>query len=231
MHHIKISHLSYSYIVAKIEIKDVLETLSRERPIFHSEMDFQFALAWKIKSLYPEVEVRLEKPLMGAINSTEHIDIFLINSEINIGIELKYIKAGFSVQMGRDSYTMKTHGANDIRCFDVLKDIQRLENFKKNKDISAGYSIVLTNVVSLWKPKRSKKENFYDEFRIYDGRIAKGTINWKPGTGEGTKKYHPGPIKLAGKYTFNWVDYSVVGLSVPPESIKRNLFRYVIVKI
>lgn len=35
----------------EIDAGIVLEHLSKERPIFHSEYDFQFAFAWKIKSM------------------------------------------------------------------------------------------------------------------------------------------------------------------------------------
>lgn len=72
--------------MTRIEIKDVLEKLSKERPIFHSEKDFQFSLAWKIKSLYPEVAVRLEKPMCRDTDKNEHIDIFLKDEVNDIGI-------------------------------------------------------------------------------------------------------------------------------------------------
>lgn len=215
----------------KIEIEKVLEILSKERPIFHSEKDFQFSLAWKIKSLYPEVAVRLEKPLHRNTDSTEHIDIFLREGAIDIGMELKYITASLIARISEEFFFLKTHAAQDLRCYDVLKDIQRLENYTENEDISIGYSIVLTNVESLWKPKRGEKENYYDEFRIYEGRTVKGKMDWKPETSEGTKKGRTAPINLTGEYSFNWVDYSEVKPIQGSESISKNLFKYVIARI
>ena len=44
-----------------IEIIDVSNELSKERPVFHSEADFQHALAWKICEKYHELNIRLEK--------------------------------------------------------------------------------------------------------------------------------------------------------------------------
>ena len=37
-----------------------IESLFPDFPIFCSEADFQFSLAWRIKELYPEVDVKLE---------------------------------------------------------------------------------------------------------------------------------------------------------------------------
>lgn len=37
-----------------------MHRLSLWRPIFHSEADFQFSLAWIIKEIYPNCEIRLE---------------------------------------------------------------------------------------------------------------------------------------------------------------------------
>jgi len=49
----------------KNEIKEVMNRLRKDRPIFHSEDDFKFSLAWAIKEKYEEkkenVEIRLEK--------------------------------------------------------------------------------------------------------------------------------------------------------------------------
>ena len=43
----------------KLDIHEILHQLSRCRPIFHSEADFQFSLAWIIKEQYPNCDIRL----------------------------------------------------------------------------------------------------------------------------------------------------------------------------
>jgi len=48
----------------QFNIEKVLVSLSRDRPVFHSEKDFQFALAWKIHEMYPRAQVRLEKSVV-----------------------------------------------------------------------------------------------------------------------------------------------------------------------
>ena len=43
-----------------LDINEILNLLSKWRPIFHSEADFQFSLAWMIKEQYPNCDIRLE---------------------------------------------------------------------------------------------------------------------------------------------------------------------------
>ncbi len=74
-------------------IEDVMTELSDHRDIFTSEADFQFALAWEIKQLYPEYTIRLEETL--DIGDDEHhfihVDITIHNEDDKIiPIELKY---------------------------------------------------------------------------------------------------------------------------------------------
>ncbi len=86
---------------------NVIESLQGKRPIFHSEADFQFSLAWEIKLLYKDkaYEVYLEKPLRNANKEPEkdknsnnsYLDIFVQENGNKIGIELKYLTAELAV--------------------------------------------------------------------------------------------------------------------------------------
>lgn len=62
-----------------------INSLSARRPIYHSESDLQFALAWELKESLPNIEIRLEKPF-----KKQYIDIIYTNANETIGIELKY---------------------------------------------------------------------------------------------------------------------------------------------
>lgn len=68
------------------DLEKCLSSLKTKRPVFHSEADFQFALAWEIKELYPDIEIRLEYPI-NELNM--YIDIMLLNQDKAIPIELK----------------------------------------------------------------------------------------------------------------------------------------------
>jgi len=102
------------------EIREVMKKLSKDRPIFHSEDDFKFSLAWAIKEKYEgkgeNLEIRLEKKLNGNSDyysflkekckgpsqnnkrdqnqKNERIDILIIangaKGKEKIGLELKY---------------------------------------------------------------------------------------------------------------------------------------------
>ena len=65
----------------------VIQKLSEKRKIFHSEADFQFAIAWEIKLLYNNAEVMLECPLNV---SSKAIDIVVNLDDHVYPIELKY---------------------------------------------------------------------------------------------------------------------------------------------
>jgi len=94
------------------EIKELMKKLSKKRPIFDSEDDFKFSLAWAIEEKYEEkgenIEIRLEKKMNNNKNASrreecnknnenQRIDIFIIvkneNNTQKIGIELKYFTA------------------------------------------------------------------------------------------------------------------------------------------
>lgn len=141
---------------------------------------------------------------------------------------MKFITAKLSATIDNELFSLKTHAATDLRCYDVLKDIQSLENYVRNKRISLGYSIVLTNVKSPWKAKKGEKENYYNDFRIYEELTAHGTMDWKPGVSKGTKKVRIDPIKLAGKYTSRWAKYKEAEQSKEDKSNGNNLFKYAI---
>ena len=74
----------------KKEINKLMKRLSKKRPVFDSEDDFKFSLAWLIKEKYKKkVEIRLEKKMNNSKdasgsnkgnknNKNQRIDIFII---------------------------------------------------------------------------------------------------------------------------------------------------------
>ena len=56
-----------------LDIYEIMHQLSIWRPIFHSEADFQFSLAWMIKEQYPNCDIRLE--FVPEFNPNLHLDI------------------------------------------------------------------------------------------------------------------------------------------------------------
>ena len=169
-------------MVLTLDIHEIIRQLSIWRPIFHSEADFQFSLAWLIKKKYPECEIRLEfVPEFKCIKT--------INEEI---------------------YVLKEHGAKDQGCYNYLKDIMRIEEFKdKTSKFIEGYTIKITSEMSYLKPP-TKVNCTYAEFSIEEGSIKTGCMNWDANTGKGTMRGMEAPIVLSGMYPINWKEYSKV---------------------
>ena len=109
------------------DIDKCLLSLSKKRPLFHSEADFQFALAWEIQLAYPQANVRFEYAPKDFSNM--HIDIVVFIDQHIIPIELKYKTAKLNAIYNSEMYNLKSHGAQDCGKYDCLKDLQRIEKF------------------------------------------------------------------------------------------------------
>ncbi len=208
-----------------INLRRVLTELSKERPIFHSEADFQFALAWKIKEEYSELNLLLEKPFKREERRRKHIDILVIDTFSNeeIPIELKYktlaLEEPFKDKIGTFDLTNQT--ARDQGRHGFLEDISRIEEYLVNSSSSIGFVILLTNDSNYWNEKTNKTDD--EEFKIFEGRKVSGRLDWRKGTSNGTKN-GKGAIILSGKYEMRWTNYSEL-------EDKKGIFRYLIIKV
>jgi len=59
----------------KMDLQVPLSRLKSNRKVFHSEADFQFALAWELQLQYPDAAIRLEYPPPN--DPTKYVDILL----------------------------------------------------------------------------------------------------------------------------------------------------------
>ncbi|HPM48103.1 MAG TPA: hypothetical protein PLW78_10240 [bacterium] len=194
----------------KFDLKKVLKSLSKKRPVFHSEADFQFALAWEIKEEYKSAEIRLEKRFETG-KKNNYFDIFFELDGKKYAIELKYKTAKLEDKLYDEEYNLKGQSAQDCGRYDFLKDVQRLEKLKESKKINQGFAIFLTNDHYYWSAGR--KENSVDaKFRINEDRkIEKdSTLEWTSDAADGTKKGRTDPIKLKKDYTCKWFKYSAL---------------------
>ena len=198
------------------EINKLVQECLNERGIFHSEADFQHSLAWKIhKEFGKKFKVRLEFPI-----GNKSIDLVLIDSSKNkIGIELKYKTKESSEEVNGEKYSLKSHGAQDIGRYDVIKDIERLEELIRENKIKLGFVIFLTNDLSyLNKCKGNARK-----FSLEEGREITGKLDWGKNTGEGTKKNREKTLKLKNNYKINWINSLTIS--------EKNIFKYFILEI
>lgn len=117
-----------------------IRTLAQVRPVFHSEADFQLAFAWHLQHQDPRASVRLEtRPRPGL-----HLDLLLQTAERRTAVELKYLTAAWTGEVGGEQFHLLAQGAQDIRAYDCVKDIERVEQFVAGA----------TGVSGLFRPER-----------------------------------------------------------------------------
>lgn len=207
----------------KMNVEDVLSKLSKDRPIFHSEGDFQFSLAHKIKKIIPEFNVRLEFPM-----SPGHLDIFLFSSEKAVLFELKYKPTELVYNMhNKEKFNLKQLRRIDYGFYGFIKDIYRLENFRLKieqnfKNVEC-YALILTNDKRFWQQTETK--GMYKEFLIYEGKKLSGVFNWANNITN--EYYHKRPsIILNHTYRCFWKDYSKITIEA-----KNNQFRFLLIEV
>jgi hypothetical protein len=217
------------------KLKEILGELSIKRPVFESEDDFKFSLAWKIKEEYKnKIDIRLEKKVMlenenktkeeknqskkdEKDEKNQRIDIFIYPWKI--GIELKYFTAEFEYSDTKNGEKIKLahQAAENLKSYDAWKDVKRLEEFVDKDFIKKGFSIWLTNMETLYKKeedhKMKKNKPGYYDFRIWDGREIKpdkdkkhSNLKWIGKKSKSIKKRR-GPITIKGIYKVKWEIY------------------------
>ena len=128
------------------KIKITLLELSKTRPIFHSEADFQFALALKLKE--KDFDIRLEKPYL-LNNKKLRLDIEIHNKKFEkYAIELKYKTKKLLTDYNNEEFNLKSHYAQNDGAFLFWKDVYRINQLIKNDkqlNFKSGFVIFLTN--------------------------------------------------------------------------------------
>lgn len=203
-----------------LDIHSIMQGLAESRPIFHSEADFQFALAWHIKEAMPDCELRLEfKPFPDESMS---LDIWL--PTIGMALELKYLHPKTDIEWHGERFVLKG-GARDGGRYEFVKDIQRLERVVADKeDTKYGYAILLANDYGYWDaPLLGWKSTIDVDFRIHEGRQIHGPLRLRGKTGENLGK--EALVFLSGLYDIRWQDYSKLG------SQRNSQFRYLVVSV
>ena len=187
------------------EVRDLMKVLAMRRPVFHSEADFQHALAWALHERHSNASVRLEyrPPDFGR----RYIDIWFQEKTRTLAIELKYWTRRLDRTVGEEKFSLLDQGAQDIGRYDFLKDVQRLEEVVGLSPGCIGIAIALTNDSNYWSPPR-RSTTVDSAFRLHDGRIAQGRVEWAAHTGKGTSQGREAAITLSGAHTMLWQDYS-----------------------
>lgn len=207
--------------------------LADARPVFHSEADFQHALAWQIHKTIPESQVRPEFNPFPADDRQIYLDIWVPTE--GIALELKYFTRSLLTVHEDEFFFLRNQAAEDLGRYDFLKDIQRLEDFlRRREDAEAGFSVLLTNNQGYWNGPRDG--NTIDAaFRLYEGRTITGELAWSARASRGTTKSREDPICISNSYNVRWRDYSTLERLSPQDSrlvVKgKEQFRYLVVEV
>ena len=187
-------------------LKATLQSLSADRPIFHSECDFQHALAWAIHERVPNANIRLEKP--HEINGKRrYIDLVVEQDGITCFMEIKYKTTETALVNKGETYSLKQQGAIDQGSYDILKDVQRIEAVVGECNGRFGFSVILSNDPRYWRPRR-RTDAIDIAFQLVDGRVMTGELAWAPHAGRGSIEKREVPLTLRNRYEVRWNRYS-----------------------
>jgi hypothetical protein len=194
-------------IAGTVDLADTLRALAGLRPVFHSEADFQLALAWQIQQRDPDMLVRLETRPAPSV----HLDLAFSRPDLgrSSAVELKYLTRAWSGDVGGERYELKNQGAQDIRGYDVVKDIVRVEQFIAGQPGADGVVVVLANDAAYWRPPKTVDTANAAAFRLGEGVVLSGTRAWGPNTG-GTITGREKALDLRGSYELHWEDYATL---------------------
>lgn len=200
-----------------VNLPAILDKLARVRPIFHSEADFQFALAWGLGQVHQSVKTRLEtRPREWATLVSEELgllraslDIEVTSGEARLGIEVKYLKKpNWSKEYEGELFAFG-NGVVDHSRYDVIRDVVRIERYVESGPQRSGAVIVLASNPVFWNsPRASDRERVDDSFGIHQGQRLSGARSWAAHAGAGTIKGRSTPLDVRGEYDIAWVNYS-----------------------
>ena len=200
-------------------VEQAMERMAHGRPVFHSEADFQHALAWQIQLDQPAASIRLERRM--STTPRLELDLLVEHAGRTLAVELKYPRAALTIELGDEAYDLRL-GAPDVESYAVVKDVWRLERLVREGVADEGCALVLSNHRGIWEPSSTGRETLGDAFRLTDGAVISGLCAWRP-----TEKTWPGkPIELAGSYELRWRDYATV-----PGHRGARSFRYLLIPI
>jgi len=202
-------------------LRKALKKLSKRRPIFHSEADFQHELAIELtkEGWACRLEVPTEINLKGESVKVA-IDLVTRSEKeaSSAAIELKYISSKIEAERGGEKFTLAQNWGVNLSRFDCLADWQRVASIVEQGLFQKGFVVFMTNCEDAWVRDLSKVKNppMAKEMSIHEGReFTKGEeLDWSSGVKDNsvTKKrlYPYAPIVCPKSVNCSWSDYSQV---------------------
>ena len=149
--------------------------LSADRPLFHSEIDFQLALS-RVMIADGVNRVRLERriELPELLHDRAHPEIDIVarlGDEFRIALELKYPKRELAAEDVMsdgepESFHLRASGAPDRDACAIWHDAERIEALLRHRVVNAGVVVALSNY-AFWKSTSLKEGTKAHAFRLW----------------------------------------------------------------
>lgn len=176
---------------------------------------------------------RYAKPMSGKNNLEEgkekdswRVDLEAINKNESYMFEFKYPTAKVDVKLPNRNITLhlKDQVGGKKKKIEIWKDIEKLEELKKNGKCTEACFIMLTND---WGTVNSHSRNGNSDLDIYEGRdYAGGDISY---TVTQSKQQMTRTIHITNPYTFDYKLYSKI--NGPNVKEKNRIFKSLILPI
>ncbi|WP_156822640.1 hypothetical protein [Demetria terragena] len=211
------------------QVHEVMSELSRQRPVFHSEADFQHAFAQLLVKMHTSLNARLEIPyrVIGSSDLGPRTVVDLFCSDAAGGgltaIEFKYKTRRWSGSVDGEDVQLLHHSAADLGRRYFVNDVSRLERWSQT-DGGTAFVIFLTNDESYWSAPTRRHPTNDAAFRIHEGVELAGELRW-------ANDMYPGNTRtLRGRFPMLWSEFSNLS-DYGSGQTKGNQFRYVVAAV
>ena len=173
---------------------DIFQFLKSNDELMFNERDLQMHLAMYLKGLevsgkpkYDDVDLEYYVPYKELKNyiweSELRLDIVIRKGDEFLPVELKYktktSKSSISRfnEFSENIDVLKNQGAQDLGCYDLWKDVRRIELVRQRyKDVKSGLAVFVSNDVFYWDG-HIRDDSAYREFSLSKGLHGK-TKKW-----------------------------------------------------
>ena len=205
----------------KDKVNKILKNLSEREICFVSERNLQVEFDIEAKKEFGECNIYPEYVFPD--DRSKHIDLIIKQKNKKIAFEFKYIVCKFEYKKNDIDIKLRNQSALPVRRYNCMTDISRLETLKKDKKITEGYFILITNDKKFWT--KSKNETIEEDFKFDKGIIKAKTKNWRKDAGKGTIKGHEKSIIIKNEYKIDFKTFKEY------ENQKKGLFKQLVLKI
>ncbi|MDE6791032.1 MAG: hypothetical protein K2J61_04845 [Clostridia bacterium] len=212
----------------EFDAEKIVKEMKNKNKIFVSEKHLQTEFILTAKSIeeYKNYEYIPEYPHKEFDEKTEkyvnkHIDLLVSDGKECVALEFKYVLHGGEIPIfGNRKTKLRNHSAVNIRRYQCVKDIARLENYKKTENLNctSGYLLLITNMKYMWSGVKDGDAS--KQFELKDGStLSSGPHRFTKG--KDADRFCK--IKTSGEYDIKYYPYYEKGES--------KQFKYLIVKV